>query len=77
MQKVNEERVKQAQANLQARYNADVEKVEKTVAAITGISDMAHEHIRSVLNSEYAAKNKEMLDLVNSFFDEVPEEVKQ
>lgn len=74
MLKVNEAKVEQARADLQAKYDGVVAKANNIVANIPGISDSVKDSITAQLVDEYGKGTKDKLDFVLGFFDEVADE---
>ena len=77
MLKVNEAKVEQARADLQAKYDGVVAKANNVVANIPGISDSVKDSITAQLVDEYGKGIKDKLDFVLGFFDDEPEEPAQ
>lgn len=74
MLKVNEAKVEQARAELQAKFDGVVAKANNIVANIPGISDSVKDSITTQLVDEYGKGIKDKLDFVLGFFDEVADE---
>ena len=74
MLKVNEAKVEQARADLQAKYDGVVAKANTIVANIPCISDSVKDSITTQLVDEYGKGIKDKLDFVLGFFDEVADE---
>ena len=77
MLKVNEAKVEQMRADLQAKFDSVVKKAKDIVANIPGISEQRRESITAQLVDEYGKGIKDKLDFVLAFFDDVPDEPAQ